>query len=61
MNNKHTKGGHTMRYSNEFRERHTYMDTRREHDKKVRRELIGGMAVMVVAFGMMIIAMRIWG
>lgn len=49
-----------MRHNSEFKERHTYMDTRREYDKKMRWELIGGMAVMVVAFGMMLISLLFW-
>lgn len=42
-----------------IKDRHTYMDTRREYDKKMKRELIGGIVVMVVAFGMMLMSLLV--
>ncbi len=50
-----------MRFNSEFKERHTIMDIRREYDKRMRRECIWGAVVMVVAFGMVIISIILWG
>jgi len=50
-----------MRYSSEFKERCTMMDVRRNYDKKMKWECIGGMVVMAVVFIMMILALNLWG
>lgn len=47
--------------NNEFKERNTIMDIRRKYDRKMRREYIGGIIVMAVAFVMMILTMRWFG
>jgi hypothetical protein len=45
----------------EFKERRTMMDIRREYDKKMKKECIWGAVFMVVAFGLMVAAMVIYG